>query len=530
MKFYIFRNSTVENIFGNAEFAYSGYNDITSCDYKSDVYIWFYMLPVGSNPDLLKKEIQSYFQAIQLVSKNIPKNCLFLIFTLDNFSYTKFQYTDFTLETELNNFNQNIIHFANEHENVRLFDISEFARKYPNDQLVDWKYYYISKMILNPQLAKPFKYWFHNKLEKIQYVRKKCVILDLDNTLWGGILGEEGIEGIKIGGDYPGNAFLMFQESLIQLTKIGVILAICSKNNEQDVLEALEKNPYIKLKLDYFSSYRMNWNNKADNIKQIATELNIGLDSIVFVDDNPAERELVKAFLPEVAVPDFPEQPYQLPHFFDLLLQRYFAVYETTDEDRLKTLQYKANKQRNAELENFTDFTDYLEKLEIKIEIYNANKFNINRIAQLTQKTNQFNLTTKRYSESDILNFLEHNDLIYCMNASDKFGDNGLTGLIIIKKHTSLEIEIDSFLMSCRILGKDIETAFLNEILRLLKSSGIQKVTAKYIQTPKNRQVENFYDKAGFKFIKEQYGIRSYALDLQNTNPTTISHIKIEKS
>ena len=228
-----------------------------------------------------------------------------------------------------------------------------------------------------------------------------AVIFDLDNTLWGGVLGEDGISGIKIGGDYPGKAFSFFQKSLLELSRAGVILAVCSKNNEEDVYEAWEKNPYLILRKEHFSTWRINWTDKATNLKSMAEELNIGLDSFVFVDDNPSERELVRQLLPMVAVPDFPSQPYGLPTFFNQILSDYFKVYSVTEEDRNKVAQYKANAARRQSRQSFSDFGAFLTSLELHLTVEPLNEFNITRVAQMTQKTNQFNLTTRRYTERD---------------------------------------------------------------------------------------------------------------------------------
>lgn len=237
----------------------------------------------------------------------------------------------------------------------------------------------------------------------------------------GGVLGEDGIDGIKIGGDYPGKAFLYFQEGLLELAKRGVILTICSKNNERDVLDLWEKNPFVLLRKEHFSAWRINWRNKADNIRELSEELNIGLDSLVFVDDNPTERELVRQMLPMVEVPEFPKQPYMLPDFLISLSDRYFRVYSVTEEDRRKTEQYKANASRTQERKKFVDFDQYLQSLEIEMRIEPISSFNVSRIAQMTHKTNQFNLTTRRYSESDLMGFSSEGWLIYCLSVKGSF-------------------------------------------------------------------------------------------------------------
>ena len=515
MKQFIFRNSTVENLFGTTEVMYSGYNDIHTIDFDADLYIWFYMLPVKVNRQLLCEEIHSYYQDILYIREQIPSNKNLLVFTLQNFLDFKYLSGDFSVEEAVSSFNSQIAELAAKQANVKLIDFSRFTKKYASEQLIDWKYFFISKIQLNPKISKTFHEWFNKELDAIQLKRKKCIVLDLDNTLWGGILGEDGITGIKIGGDYPGNAFLMFQQFLIELEKNGVILTICSKNNEQDVLDLWEQNPYIMLKKEHIAAYRINWNNKAQNIRELADELNIGLDSMVMVDDNPSERELIRQLLPMVETPDFPEHPYLLPQFMNSLTSCFY-IYSVTKEDLLKTEQYKANSERIRESKKYDDFNEYLKSLQIELKIDTANPFNISRIAQMTQKTNQFNLTTQRYTDTDILNFVEKGDFVYCLNVKDKFGDNGNTGCLILKKsEDEREVIIDTFLLSCRILGKGIEMAFLNTVLNIMKEKGYKNIQATYIPTLKNIQVKDFYEKAGFELVDSGSGNKIYRIDLE---------------
>ena len=231
---------------------------------------------------------------------------------------------------------------------------------------------------------------------------------------------------------------------------------------------------------------------------------------MVFIDDNPSERELVRQVLPMVAVPEFPVQPYELPVFCKELVEQYFRVYSITVEDKNKNEQYRANALRTRSQRTFTDMESFLQSLNIHIRIETANEFNVPRIAQMTQKTNQFNLTTRRYSESDILSRLADGWEMYCMSVSDRFGDNGITGCILLNGY-----EIDSFLLSCRILGKGIESAFLKTVLTGLRDRGIQSVTAEFIPTAKNAQVAEFYDNCGFTVIeKKEDGTKAYSLDL----------------
>ena len=513
MKCFVFRNNTVERFFGN-EYCFSGYDDISRVPQDADLYVWWYQVPIKFNRQLLTDEIRGYAQKLNYVLSNVDVKKTFLALTMDIIYSVPFTEDDSSLQQAVAAYNRTLYEAAEDHANVKVIDFAEFSRNYPASDLFDWKYYFISQMGLNPKLHKEFKLWWDRKMESVALKRKKCLVLDLDNTLWGGILGEDGMEGIKIGGDYPGKAFLYWQEALLELSKSGVILAVCSKNNEKDVLDAWEKNPFMLLKKEHFVAYRINWTDKATNIKALASELNIGLDSMVFVDDNPAERELIRQMLPMVSVPEFPAQPYGLPEFFKKLVNDYFKVYELTDEDRKKTEQYKANAARFQFQSSFADFSAFLESLDMHITIEAANEFNIQRIAQMTQKTNQFNLTTHRYTDADVKGFLEEGWNIWCISVADRFGDNGITGCIMVTRTG----EIDTFLLSCRILGKGIEMAFVKKIFALLKDKGFRKLRAGYLPSAKNAQVKDFWEKAGFSCTSCSNDGKNYELLLDNAD------------
>lgn len=518
MSYFVFRNNTVERYFPK-DYAFSGYDDISVIPADANGYVWFYQAPMGYNREASVEEIQGYQQKFNFVLAQIDANKTVIALTMEDTYAVPFTEDDYAVRSAIEQYNAALFEAEKAHSNLKVLDYSEFTRNYPVADLFDWKFYFISQMGINPKLTKDFQAWWLRKLDSIALKRKKCIVLDLDNTLWGGVLGEEGISGIKIGGDYPGKAFAFFQKSLLQLSKAGVILTVCSKNNEADVLEAWDKNPFMVLKKEHFAAYRINWTDKATNIKELADELNLGLDSFVFIDDNPTERELIKQMLPMVSVPEFPAQPYELPVFFKKVVEDYFKVYSITEEDKKKTEQYKANAARAQAQHSFTDFGAFLESLDIQITIEAANEFNIPRIAQMTQKTNQFNLTTKRYTDADVKGFLANGWKIWCISVADRFGDNGITGCIMINGD-----EIDTFLLSCRILGKGIEKAFIKKIMALLKESGVTSVKAAYLPTAKNAQVADFYDRCNFNCVAENAdGSKNYELDL------TTADLEIEK-
>ena len=513
MNCFVFRNNTIERFFPK-EYKFSGYDDISDISSEADVYVWYYQAPVKYDQRVLSDEIRGYIDKLGFVLSRINQKKTFIALTMDSLYNVPFTDDDFQLQSAIAEYNLALFGFGNKYSNVKVVDITDFSHRYARTDLFDWKFYFVSQMGMNPRLSGDFADWWTKKLNSIALKRKKCLVLDLDNTLWGGVLGEEGIDGIKIGGDYPGKAFLLFQEALLELSRQGVILTIVSKNNEQDVLDVWEKNPFIVLKKEHFAAYRINWTDKAANIKELSEELNIGLDSFVFVDDNPTERELVRQLLPMVSVPDFPQQPYMLPEFFRQVVEDYFKVYSITDEDKKKTEQYKANAARAQELNTFTDFPAFLKSLDIRITIETANEFNIRRIAQMTQKTNQFNLTTKRYTDADVRGFVDTGWRIWCLRVADKFGDNGITGCIMVDGDL-----IDTFLLSCRILGKGIELAFMKKLLSMMRESGVSTLKARYIPTARNSQVKDFWEKCGFECVAEgEDGTKDYSLDLNKAN------------
>lgn len=307
---------------------------------------------------------------------------------------------------------------------------------------------------------------------------KKAIIFDCDNTLWKGILGEGNVEH---------NSDI--QQDIVFMSNRGVIIGLCSKNNEQDVLDALKDQI---LTMDFISIYRINWNDKASNLKEIAEELNIGLDAILFVDDSDYERGLVTQYLPEVVSVHPQELMKAVNAYFDL------------SGDFSKTRQYKENLQRARVKEQFVNVTDYLDSLNMVISIKINDYSQIPRIAELTQKTNQFNLTTRRYDEMDIESFMDEHQ-VYSLSVKDKFGDNGVTGVCIV-----IGQKIDTFLLSCRILGRNVEYALLDYVIADQRDRGVITLIGEYISTPKNEQVRRFYNSVDFYTVNVKDGVVTF--------------------
>ncbi len=330
---------------------------------------------------------------------------------------------------------------------------------------------------------------------------KKCIVLDLDNTLWGGIAGEDGIDGVKLGHDYPGSCYRDFQKGLLRLVNRGLILAINSKNNEQDALEIIEKHPYMALRKHHFAAMRINWNDKVSNMKEIASELNIGLDSMIFIDDSSAECALVAERCPEVSVVHLPPKPYLIPGVLNAL--PCVENITLTDEDRKKSGMYRAQIERKEFERSVASLDDFLAGLCIEATIEPANGFSISRIAQLTQKTNQLNLTTRRYTEAQIQSFMDSADsCVYSVASKDRFGDNGIVGVFILR-FIDDDCLIDSFLLSCRVIGRNIESAMMAIIAATARERKAKTITGEYLPTPKNKPASDIYSKLGFNRISD---------------------------
>lgn len=495
---YVFRNNTIER-FLQGEYVFSGYDDYAAVP-EAEKYVWWYQVPIKFNREQLIAEVQSYAQRLEWAVAQIGKKPL-LIITLECLYDASANTSDRRLADAIETFNNMAWTMAAEKANVQVIDFGAFLKQYAASEWIDWKFYHLSQMVVNPRLSSAFGEWFAEQERARALKRKKCLVLDLDNTLWCGVLGEDGINGILVDGDYPGKAFHLWQEGIKELGREGVILTICSKNNQADV-EEMFKVREMPLKWEDFSCMRINWNDKASNIRAIAEDLNIGVDSMVFVDDNPTERELIRQQLPMVAVPEWPSQPYELPTFYAQLVREFFAVYTLTEEDKKKTEQYRQNASRAQAQAQFTNMEDFLRSLEMELTIVPATEVSIPRIAQMTQKTNQFNLTTKRYTEDDIRGMLANGAKIWTLAVQDKFGDNGITGLMIV----TCEGEVDTLLLSCRVLGKGIEDAFVKTVIGQIE---MEKIRAKYIPTEKNGQVAEFWNRMGFSELASE-GVKEY--------------------
>lgn len=356
---------------------------------------------------------------------------------------------------------------------------------------------------------------------------KKVLVLDLDNTLWGGVIGDDGLEGIEIGDTSArGEAFKAFQRYVKSLKERGVLLAVCSKNDHAKAIEPFQKHPEMVLRLADFSAFMANWEPKADNIRRMATELNLGLDSFVFVDDNAAEIEIVRQFAPEVTAIHLGPDPSE----YCAILQdcRQFEPLSITLDDTTRTKLYQIEHERQALLTTSVDMDAYLESLAMEAQVSGFAAVDVPRLAQLINKSNQFNLTTRRRTEGEVAALIGSSDECFSVRLKDRFGDHGLISIAIGRVEGDALV-IDTWLMSCRVLKRQVEHEVLNEFARRAIARGCKRIVGAYIPTAKNEMVKDHYAQFGFTLLADVEGRRDYALDLMGFEPIT-THISVVRT
>lgn len=472
----------------------------------------------------LKLKLFSEFEMIFENLKNTPS----VIFNL--FSSAYFNVNSFS-SLKVQKFVEDLNFYIKENKrlNVTTINLDQIFGQIGIVNAVDFRFYRSSKAPYTFSFFKEYVLNIEHLLLRNTGKLKKAIVFDCDNTLWNGVVGEDGMDGIEMSQNSKNGIFFNKVQKIASfLIKRGVLVCICSKNNERDVLDVFNLHPDMILEKDQIIVKKINWNDKPSNLKEIATELNIGVDSFVFVDDSDFEINLMRDHLPEVLSIQVPKN---LPDYPELFLKYCYTYFDLSDEKLNRTEMYLQQAQRAEIQKSHTSIGDYLKSLEMELTISIDDLSNIERITQLTQKTNQFNLTSYRYTENQINHFIENQkSTIYSFKVKDKFGENGLTGICIVKEDDEKKevVVIDTFLMSCRVIGRDIEYAFMNYILKDLKDKGIEKVEANYYQTAKNKQVSDFYLKCGFELKESKEENILYFLNIINFTPNTnIDYIKI---
>lgn len=439
--------------------------------------------------------------------------------------------TDFLKESQLSLFCRELNQHVEQNalKQLHLISHDRLFMQQTLSELVDYRNYYQSKSLYTVMFHKLYTQYVLPVFQSTTGKVKKVLLLDCDNTLWHGILGEDGFDGIQMSSNAPsGVPFHEVQNLIKTLVNQGVVVGLCSKNNPEDVDKVLAEHPDMVLKEDDLVIKKVNWNNKAQNIQEIAEVLNVGVDSIVFVDDSDFEINLIKEELPQVNTVQVPKASHEYPALFRKTMQLFYKP-EVTSEDMKKTRMYKEQAKREGSKEGFSDIEDYLKSLGITLTLAVDDQNLVPRISQMTQKTNQFNLTTKRYTESDIESFMQDKStLVVAISVRDKFGDSGYTALCIVNNIGDGEATMDSLMMSCRILGRNIENKFMYLLIKRLKSQGVTVINASWLKTYKNVQVKDFYDRFGFERVEEGEDFRHYKLNVETCENKDIDYIEVE--
>jgi len=465
-----------------------------------DLFYSPFSVSINNRKEIIQNKIDEISSLVSTFVNNTKSKLIITNFNVPTYSPYGINEnkTEYGIKKMVMDLNEKLESKLKNEPSVYVYDFNGFITKHGEKNVFDYKQYFFGDIKISLNYIPYFTNEFMGYIKSILGLNKRCIVLDLDNTLWGGIVGEDGFEGIKLGDDSIGRAFVEFQKQILALHKRGIVLAINSKNNFEDAIKVIKDHPNMILREEHFGCLKINWNDKLTNFKEISKELNFGLDTMIFFDDDPVNRELIRSSIPEVLVVDLPNDP----SFFasTLMSMNDFNVLKITEEDLKRGKMYVQQRQRLELKSQSGNIKDFLKQLEIKIRIKEANEFTIPRISQLTLKTNQFNLTTRRYQEEDIRKFAnDESKIVGCAHVEDKFGDNGITGAYIINKDSSDEWTIDTFLLSCRVIGRGIEDGILDDIIKKAKEDNIKKIKGEFIPTKKNKPAEDFLSNFGFK-------------------------------
>ena len=463
---------------------------------------------VASQYENIAGQLLSRHPDITLIISNFPE--------IDDAVFGNFAGSiESSFKRQLSLINQRLMDISEKFRNIRVLDLSSLSAYRGQINCFDVRQFYRSGLLFDldflPEIAL-------NIIKIIQSDRghsNKCLVLDLDNTIWGGVIGDDGVDGIKLGGLYDGKIFSDIQFWFKQLKDRGVLLAVCSKNELENAIEPFKNHPEMILREEDISVFIANWENKAQNIEQIRQKLNIGLDSIVFVDDNPVERALVKEFLPEVTVPELPDDPAEYLDF----LQRanLFEVSSFTEQDANRTSHFISEKKRDELQVEFMDESEFLKQLEMVCSVQRVCEANLDRCYQLLTRTNQFNVTGKRYSVEELREVAtDESSIGMVFSLADKFGNYGITSLMIGRSIAST-VTIDAWVMSCRVFNKSLEEVCINSFVQLTKERFGEHVSIDtlFLPTKKNQMITSVFNKLGFKCV----GKNKWRLNLSRYSP-----------
>ncbi|HTR24478.1 MAG TPA: HAD-IIIC family phosphatase [Terriglobales bacterium] len=496
-------------------------------DVAPDLCLRFADLPPDAAREATKRVVASYEQWVQSFRRNAQ--AALIIHSLERPAQPAFGALDSQTENSQSGLVRQINHelrrIAAETRGVYILDYDALVARHGSEHWHDERKWLMARLpIAADHLIHMARGWMRFVVP-LAGRTCKALVVDLDNTLWGGIIGEDGMAGIKLGAEYPGAAFQALQRALLDLSRRGILLAVCSKNNLDDAMEAIEKHPGMLLRSKDFAAMRINWGDKSQSIREITQELNIGVDSLAFLDDNPFEREQVRAALPEVTVIDVAANPMEYA-----AAVRDCPVFERLSlsaEDQQRTAMYAEQRQRSDAENKFQSKEGFFRYLEQEADLDPVTEMTLARVAQLTQKTNQFNVTTRRYSEAQIAEMAKRAGWnIFSIKVRDRFGDHGLVGVAITRDEGE-QCEIDTFLLSCRVIGRTVETALLAHIAKSAAERGCKRLVGWFLPTKKNAPARDFYQQHGFSRAETNENGTLWALDLRTSTLAAPEWIKL---
>ncbi len=493
-------NQVERQVFDVSSELYAFRPELVIIFHSSHALLQKYNKQEGSQSHFAETELASVQQLCSTIRENSNAEIIFYNYTeIDDSvfgNYANKNKSSFLFQ--LRKLNYELMLWASDHSGIHISDLSSLQNQYGSNVFFHPSVYINSSMVLSIEILPAVASRTMDIIGALYGKIKKCLILDLDNTLWGGVIGDDGIENIQVGNLGIGKAFTEFQYWIKKLQQRGVILAVCSKNTESIAKEPFEKHPDMVLRLADIAVFIANWENKIDNLRQIQNTLHIGFDSMVFLDDNPFERNMVRENIEDIVVPELPEDPADyLTYLYSLNL---FETVSVSKEDSERTKQYQVEAQRNTVQKKFANEEAFLESLNMVSLVEPFTKFNTPRVAQLSQRSNQFNLRTVRYSETDIAQLAGSKDIFpFTFTLEDKFGDNGLICIVILQKESGTTLFIDTWLMSCRVLKRGMEQFVLNTIAHFTAENNFVFLKGEYIPTAKNELVKDHYQKLGFE-------------------------------
>ncbi len=453
------------------------------------------------------------------IAKRLPSATVFLntlIFADFSGIYHGLEYNSgYSFRQIVASYNAGLRDMARNSAHVVVVDIEALVIAGGAERWHDPRLWYLGRIPFSAQAHEQLASEYANFIAARSGAVRKCIVLDLDNTLWGGVIGEDGITGIQLGHEGIGLAFVDFQRELLNLRQKGILLAICSKNNPGDAYEVIRKHPAMVLREEDFTAVEINWNDKDENIREIARRLNIGVDSLVFIDDSPVERKRVREAVPEAAVPEWPQDPCEFRRALGRVAGEHFLKFDIGEDDRRRGEMYHVQAEREHLAESAGSLEAFFRSLRMKITIATVDHETLPRVTELTQKTNQFNLTTRRYTQSELAAIsADAGRRAYWLKLEDRFGPNGIVGVLIARRQSKEQWHIETFLLSCRVIGRTVEEALLGYAVSELKKLGATGITGEYIPTAKNGLVANLYEKLCFTLTDSNEKRTRWALDL----------------